>query len=162
LTSCKALVLAHQEPARYPHVFKSTHSILFLATPHGGSWAADQSKIISRIASLSFQNPATQLLEALKSNSQELVRLSLEFRELASNFDIVSFYERRKTAPLGSLVGQLSRFSIKLLMFSRSLTRIPQNLDFKMSAQYPWIQPTVISVNSAGQLILFLQQCCHR
>jgi hypothetical protein len=159
LTRCKVLILAHQEQERYPHVFRSTYSILFLGTPHGGSPAADQGAIISKIAALSFQNPAKQLLETLKHGSQELVRLSLEFRKLASNFDVVSFYERRKTLPLGSLVRQAPRSAGQMLIFSRLWTNIPRSLEFKTSAQYPSMLLTVKSVNSVDQFILFLPQC---
>ena len=63
--------------------------------------------LLSHVASLAFQSPSKQLLETLKHNSDILSRLSEEFREIHSDFDIVNFYERRKTPGLNSLVCSL-------------------------------------------------------
>lgn len=100
----QALVSAHADPERYHSIGTATRSILFLATPHGGSKSANIGSLLSHVASLAFQSPSKQLLETLKYDSGLLSRLSHGFREIHSSFDIVNFYERRKTPGLNSLV----------------------------------------------------------
>ena len=100
----QALVISHARPERYRNIEAPTRSILFLATPHGGSKSANIGSLLSHVASLAFQNPSKQLLETLKHDSNILSRLSQEFQKIHSSFDIVNFYERRKTPGLNSLV----------------------------------------------------------
>ncbi len=104
----QALVSAHEDPKRYHDIAAATGAIIFLATPHRGSKTANIGSLLSHVASLAFQNPSKQLLETLKYNSNTLSQLSQEFREIHSAFDIVNFYERRKTPGLSSLVRSLS------------------------------------------------------
>lgn len=103
----QALVSAHADHKRYQNIAAATRSIIFLATPHRGSKSANIGSLLSHVASLAFQSPSKQLLETLKNNSDVLSRLSDEFREIHSAFDIVSFYERRKTPGLNTLVSSL-------------------------------------------------------
>ncbi len=77
---------------------------MFLATPHGGSRSADLGALMSHIALLAFQKPAKQLLDTLKLDSSSLHKLASDFRALPLQINLVSFYERRKTPVLGSLV----------------------------------------------------------
>ena len=100
----QALVSAHADPKRYHSLAATTRSIIFLATPHRGSKSANIGSLLSHVATLAFQSPSKQLLETLKHNSDILSRLSEEFREIHYAFDIVNFYERRKTPGLNSLV----------------------------------------------------------
>ncbi|KAF6231685.1 hypothetical protein HO173_009987 [Letharia columbiana] len=60
--------------------------------------------LLSHVASLAFQSPSKQLLETLRHDSDVLTRLSNEFQEINSSFDIINFYERRKTPGLNSLI----------------------------------------------------------
>lgn len=100
----QALVSARADPERYYSIRVATRSILFLATPHGGSKSANMGSLLSHVTSLAFQSPSKQLLETLKHDSDALTRLSNEFQEIHSSFDIINFYERRKTPGLNSLV----------------------------------------------------------
>ena len=100
----QALISAHADPNRYHSIEASTRSIIFLATPHGGSKTANIGSLLSHVASLAFQSPSKQLLETLKHNSDILAQLSEEFRKIHSAFNIVNFYERRKTPGLNALV----------------------------------------------------------
>ena len=100
----EALITAHNHADRYGHIERSTQSILFLATPHGGSRAANLGKLLSNIATLAFQRPSKQLLQALKIDSGLLTELSEAFRLVHPSINIVSFYERRKTSYLNELV----------------------------------------------------------
>ncbi|KAI5793152.1 hypothetical protein EDC01DRAFT_630151 [Geopyxis carbonaria] len=103
-TGWKALVLAKEEPYRYPHIFDCVVSVMFLATPHNGSKSADIGTLVADIASLAFQRPAKKLLETLKFDSPQLVQLSESFRKLESKASIVSFYELRPTPVLNTLI----------------------------------------------------------
>ncbi|MCJ1231967.1 hypothetical protein MMC12_008647 [Toensbergia leucococca] len=100
----QAVILAHAEQHRYSQTFKVIHSILFLATPHGGSRSADLGALLSIIATLAFQNPAKQLLSTLKFDSDTLLHLAKEFQSLLQGINVMSFYERRKTVGLNALV----------------------------------------------------------
>ena len=103
------MILAHAKPGRYSGIEAATRSILFLATPHGGSRSANIGSLLSNFAALAFQRPSKQLLEALKLDSHVLSQLSVEFRAIHSSFTIVNFYERRKTPVLNSLVRTLCK-----------------------------------------------------
>lgn len=100
----KAIVTAHNCPDRYPDIEASIQAIIFLATPHGGSRAANIGLSLSNIATLAFQRPSKQLLQALKVESELLSDLSKGFLAVHKSFHIVSFYERRKTSMLNTLV----------------------------------------------------------
>ena len=100
----QSLISAHADPKRYHSIESTTRSIIFLATPHGGRKTANFGSLLSHVASLAFQSPSKQLLETLKHKFDILSRLSEEFRQIYSEFDIVNFYERRKNPGLNSLV----------------------------------------------------------
>jgi hypothetical protein len=100
--------MARREPDKYDSIIDTISSIIFLATPHGGSKTADIGAVASNIASLAFQAPAKQLLKALKSDSSLLSQLSNDFRNLQLNLNIVSFYERRRTPHINALVLSVS------------------------------------------------------
>jgi hypothetical protein len=104
--------MAHQEPNKYDSIAEAVTSIIFLATPHRGSKTADIGALVSNIAYFAFQNPAKQLLKALKSNSTMLSQLADDFRNLRLNLNVVSFYERRRTPLINTLVFYLRSFCI--------------------------------------------------
>ena len=96
--------MAHEEEKKYPDIFQATYSILFLATPHAGSKTADLGLLMSKIATLTLQQPAKHLLETLKLNSFSLNAITQQFMPLYANLKIISFYERKQTQALKSLV----------------------------------------------------------
>ena len=100
----KAFVLAHAYNDRYPGISDAIQAVLFLATPHGGSRSANIGSLLARVATLAFQTPSTQLLDSLKYDSKVLYQLSVDFKAINSTLKVVSFYERRKTPGLNSLV----------------------------------------------------------
>jgi hypothetical protein len=102
--------MAHREPDKYDSITEAVASIIFFATPHGGSKTADIGALACNIASLAFQTPAKQLLKALKSDSSILSQLADDFRNLRLNLNVVSFYERRKTPHINALVLYLNAF----------------------------------------------------
>ena len=78
--------------------------MIFLATPHGGSKTADYGSLLSKIATLAFQNPSKQLLKTLKLDSTLLRKITDDFKEACTGIEVISFYERRRTPLLNSLV----------------------------------------------------------
>ena len=134
LTSDLAMVFAEAEQDHYPNIYLATHSILFLATPHGGSKTADFGLLLVHIARLTLQRPAKHLLEALQQNSVPLVTLSRQFRPLVDSIRVVSFYERQVTPLVGTLVRKTGRrkcfytlITYRLLMKSRLCLMFPMN-----------------------------------
>ena len=100
----KAFVLAHAYNDRYPGISDAIHAVFFLATPHGGSRSANIGSLLARVAVLAFQKPSTQLLDSLKYESKVLYQLSVDFKAIHSTLKVVSFYERKRTLVLNSLV----------------------------------------------------------
>ena len=81
---------------KFMNIISSVRAILFLATPHRGS---DLAGMLNRIlaACVLTHNPKTYVSE-LKHGSQTIATLNDQFRHVASDLDIISFYE---TAPTG-------------------------------------------------------------
>lgn len=89
------MVLAKEKESHYPGVYRSASAVLFLGTPHSGTKDAELITIVLKITMAAFRRPATQLLEALRLDSDGLARLNKQFKEACSGLDIVSFYERQ-------------------------------------------------------------------
>ena len=106
----QALINARSQWDRYAPIWKATKCVIFLATPHGGSKTADYGSLLSKIATLAFQNPSTQLLKALKLNSAVLRKITDDFKEVCATIEVISFYERRRTPLLNSLVRTFRNF----------------------------------------------------
>jgi len=85
----------------YTDIRKSTYGIVFLATPHRGSSSANLANILSNIAAAAFPGIQTQLLKTLEKDSATLGDVTDNFRHLASDFQIASFYELRPTGLTG-------------------------------------------------------------
>jgi hypothetical protein len=104
----KALNITTVDSARYSNIISSTHSILFLATPHGGSSSADIAIIAKNILSIPLMGRLpgfrSDLIASLKSNSKELQTIARDFRHLTRNIKIFSFIEQVKIVGLSDLV----------------------------------------------------------
>ncbi|KAL0260218.1 hypothetical protein SLS55_003902 [Diplodia seriata] len=81
-----------------PEVFTSTRGIFFLGTPHQGSKTAEWAKVITNVVSIA-RSTATQYLDVLKHNSNDLLELSQAFESLTRDgtIELRSFYETEKT-----------------------------------------------------------------
>jgi hypothetical protein len=99
----QALVWAHIEP-RYRCVEEMTIGILFFGSPHRGSEKAAYGDILAKIASTVLNRPNSSLLSALQTNSNELMRLSSEFKFRLPQYQVVSFYELKPMAMFSTLV----------------------------------------------------------
>lgn len=107
----KALKITTVDHLRYAPIFKATCAILFLATPHSGSAAANLGTVIANIANVaSLGRVRNGLVALLKNNSHELSVIARDFRGLTENIKIYSFYEQVKTLSFGDVVSCLSSF----------------------------------------------------
>lgn len=93
----QALVLA-QLDSHFKEIYGATYGIIFLGTPHSGSNVASFVKSVGNVISIAFPGSQMKLIEDLKKDSVTLFNLSDEFRRIASELEIVSFYEQRETA----------------------------------------------------------------
>ncbi len=99
----KALLLARIEH-RYESIYQQTIGITFFGTPHRGSEIADYGGVLAKIATTIMHKPASKLVQALKSNSDELVQLTSDFRHQIPKYSIVSFFELKPMGIPNSLV----------------------------------------------------------
>ena len=86
-----------QNDPNYNDIVKSISSIIFLSTPHRGTNLA---KVLNRILQVSFVSNPMRFIAELASGSQTLQRLNEQFRHVAPNLQIISFYETRPTPVL--------------------------------------------------------------
>ncbi|MCJ1237731.1 hypothetical protein MMC14_005718 [Varicellaria rhodocarpa] len=66
-----------------------------MGTPHRGSEKASYGKVLAKIATIVMNKPSSRLVPALKRNSDELMRLTSDFKFQLSNYQVVSFYEMK-------------------------------------------------------------------
>ncbi|KAF8537112.1 hypothetical protein BDD12DRAFT_795406 [Trichophaea hybrida] len=83
---------------RYADIRKSTYGICFLGTPHRGANVAGWGKLLVNMSKPAFKNPKTQLLDTLRSQSNELLDLALDFGNLVPQLQIVSCIEQKETS----------------------------------------------------------------
>jgi hypothetical protein len=85
-----------QNDEQYSGIVSAISAILFLATPHRGSNLAE---ILNRILTVSIFNHSPKLyISELGNGSQTVAALNEQFRHLAPNLDILSFYETLQTS----------------------------------------------------------------
>jgi hypothetical protein len=88
----EAYILGQNDPD-YKDIVKSMSAIIFLSTPHRGTGLA---KVLNRI--LSVASLPRAYVTDLERNSMALQKINDQFRHIAPNLNIVSFYETRETA----------------------------------------------------------------
>ncbi|OBT65046.1 hypothetical protein VE03_05181, partial [Pseudogymnoascus sp. 23342-1-I1] len=113
---CKEAILSSRNNPE-PHlcdVFKHTTGIIFMGTPHRGSWMADWMKIpASRLGVLKSTNKS--LLEVLETNNQLLESVNVRFwsmvrgqRESGRRLEISCFFEELPLPVVGHIVSKES------------------------------------------------------
>jgi len=78
---------------------------VFFGTPHRGSDDANWATLISGVISTTIGRPPSEFLKTLQTNSHGLMKISEDFRPIAKNYAIASFYEEHVHRVLGHLVG---------------------------------------------------------
>ena len=88
-------------------IFVSTYGILFMGTPHMGSdlgqWGTYLEHLFSAVVPKKLLDTQSQLLEALKSNSETLQVIHREFAEIMTKFHIFFFHEAKPTDLKGTM-----------------------------------------------------------
>ncbi|KAI0520959.1 hypothetical protein F5B22DRAFT_32557 [Xylaria bambusicola] len=92
LVTKKACLLGQQD-ATYQGIIQAVSAIIFLSTPHRGTYLA---KILNRVLSASFQS-SKNFISDLDKGSSAIEELNEQFRRLAPNLSIWSFYETLAT-----------------------------------------------------------------
>lgn len=72
---------------------------MFMGTPHRGSDLASYGNVLAGIATMVMNKPRSRLLDALRTNSDELLRIAQEFRFQISAYQISTFYELQPMKP---------------------------------------------------------------
>jgi pimeloyl-ACP methyl ester carboxylesterase len=99
LVAKKAYILG-QNDVHYNDIIRSVRSMVFLSTPHRGTNLADTlNKVLSACV---FALSPKQYIAELKTNSPALQDINEQFRNLAKNLDIISFYETLETTIVAS------------------------------------------------------------
>ncbi|KAK4223270.1 hypothetical protein QBC38DRAFT_517229 [Podospora fimiseda] len=93
----KEAYLQGQNDPNYDDIIKSITAVLFLSTPHRGTNLAET---LNRILQVSFVTNPMKFIAELAAGSQTLQRLNEQFRHVASNLQVMSFYETRPTPVL--------------------------------------------------------------
>lgn len=106
LTCLKALAWAHVE-AQYSRIKDSTKGIVFFGTPHRGSDKATYGSILANVATTMMRKPSSKLINALKTNSDDLEELTARFRFQAPDYQILTFYEMKPMKMFSGLVREL-------------------------------------------------------
>lgn len=103
------LTLAHERARLYQATLQSIKGVLFLGTPHAGSDLASTMSWLAKIAKVaSLGNTNSQLVEALKSQGNDLLDISESFVERGQYLGkIYSFFEQEKL--YGSIVRTFPR-----------------------------------------------------
>jgi hypothetical protein len=98
--------MAHESDKHYGDILQSCTRIVFMGTPHRGadlaSWGALLSWLVNTLTLSSAVR--TDLLRGLKTRSKTLQIISRQFVQRGIRIHIVSFYERKPTRSLSTLV----------------------------------------------------------
>lgn len=90
----KEACILGRDDTQYKDIIKNICSIVFLATPHRGSNLAE---MLNNILSITLQSPK-QYVNDLKHNSVAISGINEQFRTMAENLDLVSFFETLPTS----------------------------------------------------------------
>ncbi|CAG8117209.1 unnamed protein product [Penicillium olsonii] len=115
LVTKKAILLSRNNPeAHLQGVFKSTKAIIFMGTPHKGSWMASWAKIPAATLGL-VKSTNQSLFAVLHSESQFLESLQIEFlalirqlREAGRGLEVTCFFEELPLPLAGQVVSKES------------------------------------------------------
>jgi hypothetical protein len=92
----QALLRAYTEQNHYAGIWNSTKYLVFFGTPHQGADVAVWATYLGNLGQgLGFGS--TAVTQDLKRWSNPLVELAVNFGQIASRFDIVTFFEQIET-----------------------------------------------------------------
>ena len=97
--------ISSKDRATIQLIGEATVGIIFLGTPHRGSEKASYGKVLAKVATTVMHKPAPALVNALRANSDALMRLTTDFRFQMPQYQVCSFYEMKPMRIFSSLVG---------------------------------------------------------
>ena len=80
---------------------------MFLGTPHRGSENLSYEKTLTTLATAVLNKPSPRLVNALRVNSEALMRLTNDFRFQMPKYQVYSFYEMKPMKRISSLVSTI-------------------------------------------------------
>ncbi|KAI1747836.1 Alpha/Beta hydrolase protein [Xylaria castorea] len=101
LISKQALAFAQDD---YPSMASCTKGIVFFGTPHRGADAAHWAVMAEKIGHAVLRTSQSEFLKVLARNSEDLYEITEDFRPIAANYAIVSFYEEYAYNVLGKVI----------------------------------------------------------
>lgn len=78
--------------------------IFFLGTPHRGTENAGYGQVLATLATIAVDKPLPHLVNALRENSEALMRLTSDFRLQLQKYQVYSFYELKPMKMSSNLV----------------------------------------------------------
>ncbi|KAJ5657796.1 uncharacterized protein N7484_001445 [Penicillium longicatenatum] len=162
----KQAYIMGQNDDQYSNIVSSISAILFLATPHRGSNLAD---ILNKILTVSVFNHSPKLyISELSVGSQTVAALNEQFRHIAPNLDILSFYETLQTSigPKKMMVvekdsatlGYPKEISKALLADHHTVCKFDSNQDSNYISVRNALKTLVSSIRSAGESLFGEQE----
>lgn len=128
----KKAYLFGQNDKAYKDIVSSISAVIFLATPHRGSNLADD---LGRLLKVLFQ-PPRDFVNDLKTNSPALEDLNEQFRHVAPNLSIWSFYETLVTPTAHGLLNlMVLEKSSSVLGYANEISR-PLNANHHTICKY--------------------------
>jgi hypothetical protein len=111
LVSKQAIILSRSSPeAHFRQLFESFRGIVFMGTPHKGSWMAGGAKLLAIAVDL-VKSTNRSLLDVLKTDSQLLEAVHVQFldivrdlRDSGRRFDVTCFFEELPVPKLNKIV----------------------------------------------------------
>ncbi|KAI0555984.1 Alpha/Beta hydrolase protein [Xylaria curta] len=101
LISKQALAFAQDD---YPGMASCTKGIVFFGTPHRGADAAHWAVMAEKIGHAVLRTSKSEFLKILVRNSEDLYEITEDFRPIAADYAIVSFYEEYAYNILGKVI----------------------------------------------------------
>ncbi|KAM0323257.1 hypothetical protein ACHAQA_008848 [Verticillium albo-atrum] len=133
----------------YKDVVQSISAVVFLSTPHRGT---DLAKTLTRVLSASFQS-SKSFISDLNKSSPAIEELNEQFRHLAPNLSIWSFYETLETAIGPKKIMVLEKDS-SVLGYSTEVSRPLQADHHDVCKFSSSSDPNYISVRNAIQTLV--------
>ncbi|KAI1150647.1 Alpha/Beta hydrolase protein [Nemania diffusa] len=101
----QAISQAHDDSGHdIKKIAKCIKGIVFFGTPHRGSDIANWAALAKRIGGPVIPGPNRGFFHLLQTNSEELYKITEDFRPLSANYAIVSFYEEYPYPTLGKVI----------------------------------------------------------
>jgi hypothetical protein len=102
---------------KYNRLARLTKCIVFLGTPHRGSYQAGWDLVVKNLAELAFQDVNSPLVRALAINSEMLDKIQADLLKFVQdqNLKVRSFQEGRDVSGVGGFSGKVIMFRLQTI-----------------------------------------------